>query len=284
MYRTKYQARPYPFNLLEALNELNSIIPTTYDDLPNDFMGSIAYVYYEKLTQRERTVLDFRFKKNKSLYETALSVGCVSAERIRQIEERALSKIARSTTAYYLIYGVKFLIGNGVKDLSPQPEGNKISRTRGMESEHLIKRVAANYDDIGEIPVHLLGFSKYISNCLNRNGIIKTKDLFELETVDYLRTIKGIGPVSMYKIRSVVDILKTIIDSRNSPNLGNAHPIEELNLSTRSYNAIVRSGVVSVNDILGWSDEDFLSKRCFGKACLQEVREKLEKFKEENEI
>lgn len=197
MYRTKHQSRPYPFNLLEALNELNSIIPTTYDDLPNDFMGSIAYIYYEKLTQRERTVLDFRFKQNKSLYETARSVGCVSAERIRQIEERALSKIARSTTAYYLIYGVKFLIGNGVRDLSPQPEGNKISRTRGME---------------------------------------------------------------------------------------NAHPIEELGLSTRSYNALVRSGVVSVNDILGWSDDDFLKKRRFGKSCLVEVREKLEKFKEENEI
>ena len=284
MYKTKHQATPYPFNLLEALHELNSIIPITYDDLPNDFMGSIAYIYYEKLTQRERTVLDFRFKKNKSLYETARSVGCVSAERIRQIEERALSKIARSTTAYYLIYGVKFLIGNGVRDLSPQPEGTPISRTRGMESEHLIKRVAANYDDIGEIPVHLLGFSKYISNCLNRNGIIKTKDLFELETVDYLRSIKGIGPVSMYKIRSVVDILKTIIASRNLPSTDGSHPIEELNLSTRSDNALVRNGVVSVNDILGWSDEDFLSKRGFGKACLEEVREKLEKFKEENEI
>lgn len=284
MYKTKHQATPYPFNLLEALHELNSIIPITYDALPNDFMGSIAYIYYEKLTQKERTVLDYRFKKNKSLYETARSVGCVSAERIRQIEERALSKIARSTTAYYLIYGVKFLIGNGVRDLSPQPEGTKISRTRGMESEHLIKRVAANYDDIGEIPVHLLGLSKYISNCLNRNGIIKTKDLFDLETMNYVEDIRGIGPVSMYKIRSIVDILKTIIDSRNSPNLGNAHPIEELNLSTRSYNALVRNGVVSVSDIFGWSDEDFLAKRCFGKSCLVEVREKLEKFKEENEI
>lgn len=285
MNKPKYKTRPYPFNLLEVLNKLNSIIPTTYDALPNDFMGSIAYIYYEKLTQRERTVLDFRFKKNKSLYETAQSIGCVSAERIRQIEERALSKIAHSTTAYYLIYGVKFLIGNGVRDLSPQPEGTPISRTNGVESEHLIKRVAANYENVGEIPVHLLGFSKYISNCLNRNGITRAQDLLDLETINYLEDIKGIGTVSMNKIRRVVDILKTIMASNDHDSNDNGiHPIEELDLSTRSYNALVRSGVVSVSDILDWSDEDFLCRRNFGAGCLKEIREKLSKFMEENEI
>jgi DNA-directed RNA polymerase subunit alpha len=52
-------------------------------------------------------------------------------------------------------------------------------------------------------------------------------------------------------------------------------PIEQLDLSARTYNCLKRSGITKVGQVLQMSEEDLLALRNFGQKSLQELREKL---------
>jgi DNA-directed RNA polymerase subunit alpha len=52
-------------------------------------------------------------------------------------------------------------------------------------------------------------------------------------------------------------------------------PIEELDLSVRSYNCLKRSGITKVGQVLMMNEEDLLAVRNFGEKSLTELREKL---------
>ncbi len=52
-------------------------------------------------------------------------------------------------------------------------------------------------------------------------------------------------------------------------------PIEELDLSVRSYNCLKRSGITKVGQVLMMNEEDLLAVRNFGEKSLNELRERL---------
>lgn len=52
-------------------------------------------------------------------------------------------------------------------------------------------------------------------------------------------------------------------------------PIEELDLSVRSYNCLKRAGINTVHELTQKSDEDMMKVRNLGKKSLEEVKEKL---------
>ncbi|NLY52918.1 MAG: DNA-directed RNA polymerase subunit alpha, partial [Firmicutes bacterium] len=52
-------------------------------------------------------------------------------------------------------------------------------------------------------------------------------------------------------------------------------PIEELDLSVRSYNCLKRAGVNTVEELTRKTEEDMLKVRNLGKKSLQEVKDKL---------
>lgn len=52
-------------------------------------------------------------------------------------------------------------------------------------------------------------------------------------------------------------------------------PIEQLDLSARTYNCLKRSGITRVGQILQMSEQELLSLRNFGQKSLQELRERL---------
>lgn len=52
-------------------------------------------------------------------------------------------------------------------------------------------------------------------------------------------------------------------------------PIEELDLSVRSYNCLKRSGITTVGQILEMSEDDLLAVRNFGRKSLDELHERL---------
>ena len=53
-------------------------------------------------------------------------------------------------------------------------------------------------------------------------------------------------------------------------------PIEQLNLSVRTYNCLKRSGINRLGQILEMKEEDLLKVKNFGQKSLQELREKLQ--------
>ncbi|WP_203569063.1 DNA-directed RNA polymerase subunit alpha [Aestuariimicrobium ganziense] len=54
-----------------------------------------------------------------------------------------------------------------------------------------------------------------------------------------------------------------------------ALPVEELNLTVRSYNCLKREGIHTVGELLGRSEQDLLDIRNFGSKSIVEVKEKL---------
>ena len=52
-------------------------------------------------------------------------------------------------------------------------------------------------------------------------------------------------------------------------------PIEELELSVRSYNCLKRAGIATVEDLANKSQEDMMKVRNLGKKSLDEVSNKL---------
>ncbi len=57
--------------------------------------------------------------------------------------------------------------------------------------------------------------------------------------------------------------------------------IDDLNLSVRVYNALARSGIRSIRELQGMSDEDLLQECGLSVKCLDEVREKLAAYERE---
>jgi DNA-directed RNA polymerase subunit alpha len=56
---------------------------------------------------------------------------------------------------------------------------------------------------------------------------------------------------------------------------GLALPIEELNLTVRSYNCLRREGIQTVGELVARSEHDLLDVRNFGAKSIEEVRQKL---------
>jgi len=57
-----------------------------------------------------------------------------------------------------------------------------------------------------------------------------------------------------------------------------AQPIEDLDLTVRSYNCLKREGVTTVGELLQKSEEDLLEIRNFGQKSIDEVKAKLEEL------
>lgn len=55
-------------------------------------------------------------------------------------------------------------------------------------------------------------------------------------------------------------------------------PIEELNLSVRSYNCLKKNGIDTVEQLINQSEKELLKIRNFGHKSMEEVKEKLEKM------
>ncbi|HEY0716295.1 MAG TPA: DNA-directed RNA polymerase subunit alpha C-terminal domain-containing protein, partial [Streptosporangiaceae bacterium] len=52
-------------------------------------------------------------------------------------------------------------------------------------------------------------------------------------------------------------------------------PIEDLNLTVRSYNCLKREGIHSVGELVSRSEQDLLDIRNFGAKSIEEVKQKL---------
>ena len=57
-----------------------------------------------------------------------------------------------------------------------------------------------------------------------------------------------------------------------------AQPIEELELTVRSYNCLKREGIHTVGELVGRSEADLMDIRNFGAKSIDEVKEKLQEL------
>lgn len=148
---------------------------------PADFDGSLEYVLH-LLTERERRILGFRYKEGLT-YEEIGKRECVTRERIRQINAKALRKLHHPGRLGYLKYGVSGVIA------------------RETESARKAALASLPKPDIPEsdIPLEELDLSLRSYNCLKRAGINSLRELSEM-TYDQLCNVRNFGKKSAKEI------------------------------------------------------------------------------------
>ena len=166
---------PYPDNLLYDIFGGEWEFPR-----PGDFDGSLEYVLHT-LTERERRVLDFRYKDGLT-FEKIGKRECVTRERIRQIHAKSLRKLRRPDRLNYLKHGVAGVIAR-------QTENAREAALASLPKQ----------DKPEDIPLEELDLSVRSYNCLKRAGMDTLRNVSEM-TYDELCHVRNLGKRSIDEI------------------------------------------------------------------------------------
>lgn len=137
----------------------------------------------EKLSEREQMIMWSRYAEKKTLREVALEFNVV-AERIRQIEAKALRKLGHPRNR------------SCVMAISVKQHQDEIS-----EYEEEMKKNGALPKVIAEIPIEELDLSIRPYNCLRRAGISTIEQLQQVPE-EKLWRLRNLGRKSMEEIQS----------------------------------------------------------------------------------
>ena len=170
---------PYPGNLLYDIFGCEWEFPR-----PGDFDGSLEYVLHT-LTERERRVLDFRYKDGLTFEEIGKRF-CVTRERIRQIHAKSLRKLRHPGRLNYLKYGVSGVI-------SLKTESAREAALASMPKPEKPE----------DITLEELGLSVRSYNCLKRAGVDTLADIAAL-TQNELSQVRNLGKRSIDEICAVL--------------------------------------------------------------------------------
>ena len=170
---------PYPDNLLYDIFGGECAFPR-----PADFDGSLEYVL-RTLTERERRVLDFRYKEGLT-FEAIGKCECVTRERIRQIHVKALRKLRHPERLIYLKYGVSGVI-----------------RWKTESAREAALASLPKPDKPENIPLEELELSVRSYNCLKRAGKNTLRELSEM-TFEELCNVRNLGKRSIDEICAVL--------------------------------------------------------------------------------
>ena len=170
---------PYPDNLLYDIFGGEWEFPR-----PGDFDGSLEYVLHT-LTERERRVLDFRYKDGLTFEEIGKR-ECVTRERIRQIHAKSFRKLRHPERLNYLKYGVSGVI-----------------RRKSESAREAALASLPKPDKPGNIPLEELELSVRSYNCLKRAGKHTLREVSEM-TYDELCHVRNLGKRSIDEICAVL--------------------------------------------------------------------------------
>lgn len=167
---------PYPDNLLYDIFGGEWEYPR-----PGDFDGSLEYVLHS-LTERERRVLDFRYKDGLTFEEIGKRF-CVTRERARQIYARALRKLCNPQRPNYLKYGISGVIAR-------QTENAREAALASLPKPDIKP---------GDITLEELGLSVRSYNWLKHAGKHTLREVSEM-TFDELCHVRNLGKKSIDEI------------------------------------------------------------------------------------
>ncbi len=176
----------YPMNLLDAI-EIDG--DCWQHEIPFDINGTIEYVNHTFLSAREADVLHQRFFHGKTCSEIGKMNG-VTAERVRQIEARALRRLREPKHINYLRIGIAGVIRSSVNAAVEKAYSGELSRTIEM-----LEGVCENVNPLAKarkMNIVELGLSTRSFNCLGRAGMKTLGDVEKL-TAKQLKHIRNLG-------------------------------------------------------------------------------------------
>jgi len=199
--------KEYPLNLLDAIASAGFKSGKEWEhDLPPDYKGSVEYVLYTYLTERETMILH-KYYRDGMNFEQIGKECSVTRERIRQIQMKAIRKLGHPIRQQYLIDGVcgaMFVkqkqtaeelvkstlnetatclkrIAEDIKQIAYQAQTGAII-AQAEQVEEQAKKIGVNLSE----PIEDMDFSVRTFNCLKRAGAdtlgrITQKSRLELE-------------------------------------------------------------------------------------------------------
>ena len=194
------EKKEYPKNLLSQV--FVNGLPT---DLPDDVALALDYIIQKTLTEREGRVLDMRYKR----YMTMAAIGeeyGLRAERIRQIEAKAVRKLRHPSRSRYILMGMEGYI-NYLRDTAVD------ERLREYKKEivALEKKIAVLTDteyeeeknELENAPLAELDLSVRTFNILYRAGYSTVKELLDADA----EKIVSLPNLGLKNFSDLIDVL-----------------------------------------------------------------------------
>lgn len=110
---------------------------------------------------------------------------------------------------------------------------------------------------------------------IDTDGSITPKDAFEEAAAILINQYTALAGQTRVAIEVVESIEETNREVENSDNSAINTPIEDLNLSARTTNALVNNEIYTLKDLFSLSDIELRELKGFGNRALDEVKEKL---------
>lgn len=183
----------YPFNVANAV---------VGDEIPNVYLQGIRLAI-STLTEREETVIRLRFKDELTLENVGKQI-CLTRERVRQIEAKALRKM-RQPDRQRMMLAVPLAEVNEIKNKYTALKEQHDLLVKAFE---LISGKATTPESVEKIAnaavwmqsnIENLDFSVRTYNCLRRAGKDTLKDLVEM-TEEELRSVRNLGRKSVDEV------------------------------------------------------------------------------------
>lgn len=192
--------------------------------------------------------------------------------------------------------GLRTLSGLGRKSTLELEIESKVAEANNFDSARTEPKIDSAPNQVyanlsSETPIKKLNLSRRAFNALRRIPIQTVGEVRQLVESGELRTIRGLGikcileiteSLGQTKIHDVseVEAPTYITPDRNATSFSQEDPIENLDLSVRSYNALTRAGVQTVGKVRQLVDSGKLGTvPALGRQSISEIKDELARAK-----
>ena len=192
--------KEYPENLLSQV--FVNGLPT---DLPDDVALVLEYIIQKTLTERGGRVLDMRYKR----YMTMAAIGeeyGLRAERIRQIEAKAVRKLRHPSRSRYILMGMEGYI-NYLRDTAVDERLREYKKEIISLEKKIAELTDTEYEEekneLENAPLAELDLSVRTFNILYRAGYSTVKELLDADA----EKIVSLPNLGLKNFSDLIDVL-----------------------------------------------------------------------------
>ena len=192
--------KEYPKNLLSQV--FVNGLPT---EMPDDVTLVLDYIIQKTLTEREGRVLDMRYKR----YMTMAAIGeeyGLRAERIRQIEAKAVRKLRHPSRSRYILMGMEGYI-NYLRDTAVDERLREYKKEIVTLEKKIAELTDTEYEEekneLENAPLAELDLSVRTFNILYRAGYSTVKELLDADA----EKIVSLPNLGLKNFSDLIDVL-----------------------------------------------------------------------------
>lgn len=192
--------KEYPENLLSQV--FVNGLPT---EMPDDVALVLEYIIQKTLTEREGRVLDMRYKR----YMTMAAIGeeyGLRAERIRQIEAKAVRKLRHPSRRKYILMGMEGYI-NYLRDTAVDERLREYKKEIISLEKKIAELTDTEYEEekneLENAPLAELDLSVRTFNILYRAGYSTVKELLDADA----EKIVSLPNLGLKNFSDLIDVL-----------------------------------------------------------------------------